>query len=340
MLLAALVAYAGTQTAANKLSLPPGSTAVDLKHVKLEAECVVLGELWCESTRCCVGERMWKTCDRYIQAAINNTAAPETTSDLHIGGMEQEELNEASRLAEIKAAKFQIDHPGSSGVAHAAALRAARIAATNAAGDSADPRIIHALLDLELEEGARAAFVFLDTQKQHQRAADKKEIQVELARHKKYTAQVALDHAQLEASHQQELAHSEGALGAPAAQWLTHRPKSTAMPDEDMVAEGLLGPLCILVGLGVGICFPSFRESTPALDVKEEIATLLEAGAKAALHRLPGRASPTVSPAGSVSRLLRPKEEKAKAALHGLPGRASPTVSPAGSVSRLLRPKV
>jgi hypothetical protein len=266
---------------------------------------MVFGEQWCESTRRCVDEQMWEKCK-----AINTTL--KTPSHLHMGGMVQEELNEASRIAEIKAAEAKINHPGhAADVANAGALRAARIAAANAAGDSADPSINHALMDLELEEGARAAFVFLDTQKQHQSAADKKEIQAELARHKKYAAQVALDRAQLAAAHQQELAHSEGALGAPAAQWLNQRP-STVTPDAYTVAKGLFGPLCILLGLGVGVlcpplcCFPSCRESTPA---PAEEATLLDgagakAKAKAALHGLPGCPSPKVSPAGSVPRPL------------------------------------
>ena len=82
--------------------------------------------------------------------------------------------------------------------ARATALHKATIAANNAAlAASIDhPLVKEELLDEELQEGARAAFVFFSTKK-GQTSADKEAAKKEMNRHAKYTAKVEQDRTEL-----------------------------------------------------------------------------------------------------------------------------------------------
>jgi hypothetical protein len=134
--------------------------------------------------------------------------------------------------------------------ARATALHKATIAANNAAlAASIDhPLVKEELLDEELQEGARAAFVFFSTKK-GQTSADKEAAKKEMNRHAKYTAKVEQDRTELSQAYKKELARVEGSFRSPAGQ-------SQGLVDTRPVIYALLGPIGLVLGVYVGITYP------------------------------------------------------------------------------------
>jgi hypothetical protein len=129
------------------------------------------------------------------------------------------------------------------------------VAANNAAyAATTDPSLVkQELLDMELQEGTRAAFVYLTTKKD-QTPAEKEEAKAEMTRHAKYTAKVGKDRAELNEAYKKELSRVEGVFRSPADQ-----PHAFEVKDARPIVIALLGPICLVMGVYVGIAYPTPR---------------------------------------------------------------------------------